>query len=182
MSLEMAQGLKAFGSLGEDQRSVPSTRVRRLTTTGDSSSRGFYTLFLPLWVFTHTCKNNMKKKKASPAMFTLVKSALSTATQADRKELSMGHAKTQPGFCLETGGRDSSSEALGNTGLLQAGGQILNPARSYRTGQVSSKYEGERWRWRYRARGNKCSSGKPRWTQMWGASGNSLALLSLRKS
>lgn len=57
----------------------------------------------------------------------------------------MGHAKTQPGFCLETGGQDSSSEALGNTGLLQAGGQILKPARSYCTGQVSSKYGGD-WR------------------------------------
>lgn len=88
----------------------------------------------------------------------------------------MGHAKTQPGFCLKTGGRDSFSEALGNTSLLQAGGQILKPVRSPANMGVSGGGDGTG------RMGINAAQGSHAGHQMWEVSGNSLALLSLMKS
>lgn len=88
----------------------------------------------------------------------------------------MGHAKIQPGFCLKTGGRDSFSEALGNTGLLQAGGKILKPARSPANTGVSGGGDGTG------QMGINAAQGSHAGHQMWEVSGNLLALLSVRKS
>jgi hypothetical protein len=42
----MAQQCKALAGLPEDLRSIPSTHIRQLTNTRNSSSRGFYIPFM----------------------------------------------------------------------------------------------------------------------------------------